>query len=142
VLGVACLALAAACGSPAPPPAEPPASLSFRMTRDGEALWLATPFAVELKSERDARILETFEPMYVGEIRVGSERIPAEQLALIPATGAQQGATHYRIVAPGFGHAIDILLYRIEPARWHWLPEELRPTSTRSASIPPRGKTG
>jgi hypothetical protein len=127
---VAVLALAsgvAACSKP--PPVEHPASLSFRPTKAGSQLWLATPFAVEVVTERDARMLESVDPTYIGEIRVAGH-MPPSQAALVALIVAEQGATHYRVVSDGGDHVrLDIVMYRLEPERWFALPEELRPAA-------------
>lgn len=130
VVLVALLAAGAtACSAPSPPPVEHPAPLSFRPTKHGAAQWLATPFAVELRTEQDARVLESVDATYLGEIGVGGKRIPTQQRALLPMIAADQGATHFRVVSAGEGLRVDIVLYRVERERWWALPETLRPTA-------------
>jgi hypothetical protein len=133
---VAVLALAsaglAACSKP--PPVEHPAALSFRPAKAGSQLWLATPFAVEVVSERDARMLESADPMYVGEIRVAGH-MPPSQAALVALIVAEQGATHYRLVSDGDDLRLDIVMYRLERERWFALPEELRPAAPAGTVI-------
>lgn len=116
------LASGVAC-SAAPPPAKP-VVLTFRSTVPGAALWLSTPIAVEVTNEHDARLLESVDPMYVGELGVRGGRIRPSDVALI---AAEKGATHFRVVAAGDDHRVDVVLFRVERDRWQSLPATLRP---------------
>jgi hypothetical protein len=104
-------------------PVEQPASMTFRPTRSGEGLWLSTPIAVEVRNEREARLLESVDPMYVGEIGVRGGRVRADEVALVAAA---IGATHFRVTGSDDSRW-DVVLFRVEPDRWFSLPEELRP---------------
>ena len=110
----------------APPPPRVPASFSFRPTDPGSALWLATPIAVEVVTEREARELESVDPMYVGELDVRGGTFFASEVALM---AAEKGATHFRIVTAGDALRVDVVLFRVEPDRWPALPAGLRPAA-------------
>ncbi|MDB4944769.1 MAG: hypothetical protein JWP97_4303 [Labilithrix sp.] len=130
VLAMTCVALAA-CGRPAAPPPEEPTSLSFRPTVAGERMWLATPFAVELLTERDARIVEMADAAYIGEVDVrGGARPRSSVLALL---AAEWGATHFRVTTSAAGR-VDVVLYRVEPNRWRHLPTAMQPTQPATAA--------
>ena len=103
-----------------------PASFSFRPTDPGSALWIATPIAVEVVTEREARELESVDPMYVGELDVRGGTFFASEVALM---AAEKGATHFRIVTAGDALRVDVILFRVEPERWPALPETLRPAA-------------
>lgn len=105
-------------------PVERPASLIFRPTMPGAALWLATPIAVEVTNEHDARLLESVDPMYIGEIGVRGGRIRPGEVALI---AAEKGATHFRVMCAGDDQRVDVVLYRVDRDRWSSLPVSLRP---------------
>jgi hypothetical protein len=105
-------------------PVEHPMVLTFRPTTPGAALWLATPIAVEVTNEHDARLLEAADPMYVGELGVRGGRIRPGDVALV---AAEKGATHFRVVCAGDDTRVDVVLYRVERDRWSSLPESLRP---------------
>jgi len=117
------------CAGQPPVPSAPP-SLSFRPSPGSDALWLATPIAVEIVNEHDARELEAVDATYIGELGVGEGgRVRPEHLALV---AANHGATHFRIVTAGEALRVDVVLYRVEPRRWKALPVTLRP-------LPPSG---
>jgi hypothetical protein len=101
-----------------------PMDVAFRPTRAGARLWLATPFAVELQNEHDARVIEAMDPMYIGELGMGGGHVKRSRVA---ALAAEHGATHFRIVTGGDDLRVDVLLYRIEPERWTRLPSALQP---------------
>ena len=124
--GVACAA--------APPPPPAPASFSFRLTDPGAALWLATPIAVEVVTEREARDLESVDPMYVGEIGVRGGTFHASEVALV---AAEKGATHFRVVTASDALRVDVVLFRVEPERWSALPASLRPAAPAGPVAPP-----
>jgi hypothetical protein len=107
-------------------PAEHPAALTFRPTAPGSALWLATPIAVEVTTEHDARLVEAVDPMYVGELGVRGGRVRPGEVALI---AAEKGATHFRVICAGDDLRVDVVLYRVEPERWRSLPAQLRPAA-------------
>ena len=130
LLGVVCL-LVAGCQAKAAPPPEQPVSLSFRPTHDGARQWLATPFAIEVTCERDARILEAMEATYIGEIDVQSGKVSSASAASI---AAEWGATHFRVSTSSAGR-IDIMLYRIEKERWAHLPENLQPSALHRSAL-------
>lgn len=109
---------------------EPPVSLSFRPTHDGARQWLATPFAVEITNERDARVLEAMEATYIGEINVSSGKLRPSAAASI---AAEWGATHFRTTTSADGRT-DVMLYRLEKERWAHLPQNLQPTTSGSPS--------
>ena len=113
------------------PVVEPPPQMSFRPTRGGAQLWLATSFAVELTSETDAREIEANDALYIGELGVSSARVKRSAVA---AVAAEKGATHYRIVSAGDELRVDVILYRVEPERWTKLPAELQPSSATGAN--------
>ncbi len=115
---------AAACSAPPRPLAA--SVLSFRPTVPGATLWLATSVAVEVVTERDARELESLDPMYVGEIGVRGRHIRASEIALM---AAEKGATHFRMVCAGEDQRLDVVLFRVEPERWSALPASLRPAA-------------
>lgn len=117
----------------APPPPATPVVLTFRPTQAGEALWLATPIAVEVTSERDARLLESVDPMYVGELAVSGGRIHPGDVALI---AAEKGATHFRVVCAGDDLRVDVVLFRVDRDRWSSLPASLRPAPAAGPMIP------
>lgn len=107
-------------------PAKPaaPVSFSFHPTCAGAELWLATPIAVEVTNESDARTVEAVDAMYVGELVVRGARVRPAEVALI---AAEAGATHFRVLAAGDEDRFDVVLYRVDRKRWHYLPEALRP---------------
>ena len=113
------------------PIVENPGSLSFRPTRAGAQLWLATPIAVELTTEHEARMIEAVDAMYIGELGVSGGRVRASSVALI---AAERGATHFRVISAGEELRVDILLYRVAPDRWAKLPLQLQP-STPTTSL-------
>lgn len=113
-------------------PVEQPASLTFRLTRQGETLWLTTPIAVEVTNEHDARLLESVDPTYVGELGVTGGRIRPGDVALI---AAEKGATHFRVICAGDDERVDIVLFRVDRDRWSSLPEALRPAPAASPMI-------
>jgi hypothetical protein len=119
------LASGVGCATGLPPPGVP-ATFSFRPTDPGSALWLATPIAVEVVTEREARDLESVDPMYVGELGVRGGPCHASEVALM---AAEKGATHFRIVTAGDASRIDVVLFRVAPARWSALPASLRPAA-------------
>ena len=121
--GIACRAAA---------PVEVPAQLSFRPTSEGAQLWLATPFAVELVTEHDARTLEALDAMYVGELGVSGGSVKRANVA---AVAAERGATHYRIITAGDELRVDVMLYRVEPERWTRLPTELQPSAPATSAL-------
>jgi hypothetical protein len=118
--------VASGLGCQATRPVEAPASLSFRPTRAGAQLWLATPFAIEVITEHEARALEAADATYIGEIGVRGGRIGPGSVASI---AAEHGATHFRVVTAGEELRVDVILYRVEPDRWAKLPGSLRPAS-------------
>jgi hypothetical protein len=122
--GVACAEAPAPCVA---------ASFSFRPTDPGAALWLATPIAVEIVTEREARELESVDPMYVGEIGVRGSTFHASEVALM---AAEKGATHFRIVTAGDALRVDVILFRLERERWFALPASLRPAPPASRVAP------
>jgi hypothetical protein len=117
-------------------PAKPttPVSFSFHPTCAGAELWLATPIAVEVTNETDARTVEAVDAMYVGELVVRGARIRPAEVALV---AAEAGATHFRVLQAGDEERFDVVLYRVECARWPYLPESLRPA--RAAGTPYAG---
>ena len=124
-LSLVALVAAAGVGCARPPPSvEPPPQLSFHPCAAGAELWLATSIAVEVKNERDARLLEAEDPLYVGEIGIRGGKIAAANVALL---AAEYGATHFRVQCAGDERHVDVILYRLERARWSSLPETLRP---------------
>lgn len=108
------------------------AQLSFRPTSEGAQLWLATPFAVELVTEHDARTLEALDAMYVGELGVSGGPVKRANVA---AVAAERGATHYRIITAGDELRVDVILYRVEPERWTRLPTELQPSAPATSTL-------
>ena len=118
--------LASGIGCHTAPVVESPAQMSFRPTNAGAELWLATSFAVEIVTEMDAREIEANDPMYIGEIGVTGGRV---KRAVVAAVAAEKGATHYRIVTGGEETRVDIVLYRVDPARWRRLPSTLQPAA-------------
>ena len=129
LLGV-CLAVAG-CHAKAAPSPEQPVSLSFRPTHDGAKQWLATPFAVEITCERDARVLEAMEATYIGEINVSKGKLTSASAASI---AAEWGATHFRVSTSVEGR-VDVMLYRLEKERWSHLPENLQPPTTNHEAL-------
>lgn len=117
------IVLAAGLGCAGSGVAPPATTLAFYPTHAGEELWLTTPFAVELTNERDARVIEAIEAMYVGGLS-GEHVCPAR----LAAVAAERGATHFRVVTAGDALRVDVLLYRVARERWSALPEALRPT--------------
>jgi hypothetical protein len=105
------------------PPEPPPMSAVFRPAPGKAHLWLTTPIAIEVESERDARVLEAAECEYIGEIAVRNASVRRGDMALV---AAQYGATHYRPTVDGIDRT-SLVLCRIERQRWGWLPDELRP---------------
>ncbi|CAN5925472.1 hypothetical protein BH11MYX4_BH11MYX4_51580 [soil metagenome] len=124
--------LAAGIGCKAAPVVEAPAQLSFRPTRGGAKLWLATPFAVELVTEHDARAIEALDAVYVGEIGVSGGRVKRSKVA---AVAAEWGATHFRIISAGDELRVDVVLYRVDPERWARLPATLQPAAPATSSL-------
>jgi hypothetical protein len=106
------------------PQMQPPVRFTFRSTVASASRWLATPVAVELATEHDARAVEAADGEYTGEIAVSGPNVRPGQLALL---AAEHGATHFRIITAGDELRVDVLLYRVEPTRWNALPEPLRP---------------
>jgi hypothetical protein len=102
------LASAVAC---APRAAVAPPSFSFRPTHAGTTAWLATPMAVEVVTEREARELEAADPIYVGEIAVRGELLHPSDVARM---AADKGATHFRFVAAYEAQRVDVILFRLE----------------------------
>lgn len=123
--------LASAFGCKTAPVVETPAQMSFRSTYAGAELWLATSFAVEIVTEMDAREIEANDPMYIGEIGVSGGRV---KRAVVAAVAAEKGATHYRIVTGGEERRVDVVLYRVDPARWRRLPSTLQPAAPVAAA--------
>ncbi len=126
--------LASGLGCASEPHGAAPASFSFHPTRAGAALWLSTPIAVEITSETDARDVEALDPLYVGELALRGGRLRPSQVALL---AAEAGATHFRVLAAGDDARLDVILYRLESARWPALPRMLRPapvTGPRTAT--------
>jgi len=123
--------LASGLGCRSAPAAETRAQMSFRPTRDGARLWLATSFAVELVTETDARAIEAMDPQYIGELGARGH----VRRAQVAAIAAEKGATHYRIIDASNELRVDVVLYRIEPDRWTRLPTELRPTAPATSSL-------
>lgn len=97
---------------------------AFRPAPGKSDLWLTTPIAIELENEHDARAVEAADCDYIGEIDIRGARVRRGDMALV---AAQYGATHYRPVVSGDTERTSIVLYRIERARWSWLPDSLRP---------------
>jgi hypothetical protein len=118
--------LASGIGCRSAPVVEAPAQMSFRPTRPGSQLWLATSFAVELHNETDAREIEANDAVYIGELGVSGGRLKHSAVA---AVAAEKGATHYRIISAGDELRVDVVLYRVEPERWTKLPTELQPAA-------------
>lgn len=116
--------VASGLGCASAPPARAPVSYAFHPTRDGAALWLSTPIAVEITSETEARDVESVDPMYVGELAVHGATVRPAEVALL---AAEAGATHFRVLAAGDEARIDVILYRVERTRWGSLPSALRP---------------
>ena len=116
--------LASGLGACASPPPASPVSYKFHPTRAGAELWLSTPVAIELSNETDARIVESVDATYVGELAVRGARIRPAEVALIAAAA---GATHFRVLSAGDDDRIDVVLYRVECRRWRSLPSALRP---------------
>lgn len=112
-------------------PPEQATALSFRPTLAGERMWLATPFAIEIANERDARVLEMADPVYIGEIDVRSGTRPKS--SLISLMAAEWGATHFRVTTSSYGDRVDIVLYRVDPDRWRHLPVAMQPTMPATA---------
>jgi hypothetical protein len=124
--------VASGIGCGAAPVVEAPAHLSFRPTRGGAKLWVATPFAVELVTEHDARAVEVLDPLYVGEIGVSGGRVKRSNVA---AVAAEWGATHYRIISAGDELRVDVVLYRVDPEGWARLPAPLQPAAPATSSL-------
>ena len=125
--------LASRIGCRSAPVVETPAQLSFRPTHEGAQLWLATSFAVEIVTEFDAREIEANDPMYIGELGVTVGRV---KRSVVAAVAAEKGATHYRIISAGEETRVDIVLYRVEPARWTRLPATLQPAAPTAGTAP------
>lgn len=117
--------LAGASCAPAAPPSAPP-TMAFWPAPGHEHRWLSTPIAVEIACERSAREIEAADGIYLGELRVEGVRPDVARLAL---SAARHGATHFRIVTGGEETRIDVVLYRVDEAMWHRLPEGLRPAA-------------
>jgi hypothetical protein len=115
-------------------PAKPttPVSFSFHPTCAGAELWLATPVAVELTNETDARSVEAVDAMYVGELVVRGARVRPAEVALI---AAEAGATHFRVLQAGDEERFDVVLYRVETKRWPYLPATLRPAQVAGTAF-------
>lgn len=122
--GVVVVLAAAGVGCSRPPHVSPPALVSFHSYAATGSLWLATSIAIEVKTERDARLLEAEDPLYVGEMGIRGGRVRPAHVALFAAA---HGATHFRVVRAEDENHVDVLLYRLERARWSSLPEPLRP---------------
>jgi hypothetical protein len=106
-------------------------SFSFHPTFAGAELWLATPIAVEVTNEAEARTVEAVDAMYVGELVVRGTRVRPAEVALF---AAEAGATHFRVLVAGDEDRVEVVLYRVESRRWPYLPEALRPA--RAAGTP------
>jgi hypothetical protein len=102
------LASTVAC-APRAPLARP--SFSFRPTHSGATSLRATPMAVEVVSERDARDLEAADPIYVGEIAVRGGLLHPSDVARM---AADKGATHFRVVGASDDRRVDVILFRLE----------------------------
>lgn len=124
--------LASGIGCRTAPVVETPAQMSFRPTRHGAEQWLATPFAVEVITEADAREIEANDAVYIGELSVSGGRLKRSTVA---AVAAETGATHYRIVTGGDELRVDVVLFRVEPGRWRRLPAELQPAAPAPGAL-------
>ena len=114
-------------------PSSKSVSYKFHPTAAGAGLWLSTPVAVELLNESDARVVESVDATYVGDLAVRGARIRPAEVALLAAAA---GATHFRVLSAGDDERLDIVLYRVERSRWRSLPSALRPAPVAGAIGP------
>lgn len=133
---LAVVPVAVACKAPPPAP-PPPIVVTFQPTPGNEHLWISTPIAIEIQNERDAREVEANDATYVGELRARVENMPASGVAPL---AARLGATHFRLAITGDDRA-EVMLYRVDPSRWGWLPAGIRPATPAGPQVAERSSS-